>query len=183
MKTLLLYLVIMLFPVCITAQTIVEQDEKLMDDYIKKNLTSGKTTVDPLAVGKIFSGSFYIVSPGFKQPEGIGYCSDYFFNINAGVLVEYEQLTTDKELPVLLSLVKKGFILKDEAGAKLFEASLNELYPVKDSDKPGVKHMKKNNQWIFLRGKFFDDQTAVIVNTDAKGTITRFELKLSYTGV
>jgi hypothetical protein len=164
------------------AQTIGVQDEKLMDDYIKKNLTSGKTIVGPMAVSKVFSGTFYIVSPGFTYPDGVSYCSDFCFNISAGVIVLYEQLTNDKELPVLLSLMKKGFLLKDEAGAKLFEAALNELFPVKENEKSGVRNMKKNNQWVFLRSKFFDDQTAVIVTTAANGTITKIEVKLSYKG-
>jgi hypothetical protein len=183
MKTLLLYPFLLLNTLNMTAQMIGAQDEKLMDDHIKKNLISVKTTVGISTLSKVFSGNFYIVSPGFSQPEGIGYCSDYFFNINSGILVEFEQLTTDKELPVLLSLVKKEFIINDETGAKLFEAALNELYPVKDNEKPGVKHLRKNDQWIFLRGKFFDDQTAVFVTTDAKGTITRLDVKLAYSGV
>ena len=182
MKTILLYLVLSLFSLSLAAQSVPAQDAKLMDDYIKSHMAPGTTVVSTAAISKVFTGNFYIVSPGFTYPDGVGYCSDFNFNITGSTLVIYEMLSEDKELPVLQKLVKKEFLLKDETGAKLFEAALNELYPVKDSEKPGIKHIKKNNQWIFLRGKFFDDQTAVIVTTDTKGTITKLEVKLAYTG-
>ena len=91
-----------------------------------------------------------------------------------------EGIHTDLECPVLMSLIKKDFFLKDENSAKLFEASLNTLYPVDKKEIPNVKHLKKGSQWIFLRGKFFDDYTAFIVTTGANGAVTKIELKLSY---
>ena len=169
-----------MFPVCLAAQTLNSQEEKLMDDFIRKNLKYEKSLVPVEATGKVFAGNFYIVSAGFSFLDGVSYCSDFFFCVKDGALFTYEQLTTDMELPLLLSLVKKDFLLKDEAGAKLFETALNTLYPVRDSEKGDVKHLKKGNQWIFLRGKFFDDQTAVLVTIDAKGVITKLEIKLSY---
>jgi len=164
-----------------TAQTINPQDEKLIDDYLHKNLTTVKTLVGTAAVSKVFVGTFYLVDPAFNTDEGLSYVMELPMNINAGEIVLYELLSTDKELPALMSLVKKDFLLKDESKAKLFEAALNELFPVKESEMADVKHLKKNNQWIFLRAKFFDDQTAVIVTTEPNGTITKMEVKLGYT--
>ena len=180
MKTLLLYLLLLIVPASIAAQTINSQDEKAINDFLKQTLSQDITVVVPDAVSKVFSGKFFIVSPKFGFPEGEGYCSDYFFNVNAGVVVVNEKFSTDMELPVLLSLVKKGFLLKDEASAKLFEAALNTLYPVDEDELPGIKHMKKGNQWIFLRDKFFDDQTGVIATVSANGTIIKLEVKLGY---
>jgi hypothetical protein len=51
---------------------------------------------------------------------------------------------------------------------------------VKESERAGIKHMKKNNQWVFLRGKFFDDQTAVVATVAANGTITKLQVMLAY---
>jgi hypothetical protein len=183
MKKILFYLFLLAFPVSLTAQTIGAQDEKLIDDYLHKNLTSAKTLVGPAAVSKVFVGTFYLVDPSFNTDEGLSYVMELPMNINAGEIVLYELLSTDKELPALMSLIKKDFLLKDESNAKLFEAALNELYPVKENERAGVKHLKKNNQWIFFRAKFFDDQTAVIVTTAPNGTITKIEVKLAYTGV
>jgi hypothetical protein len=87
----------------------------------------------------------------------------------------------DLECPVLMSVIKKDFFLKDESTAKLFEAALNVLYPVDDDEIQNVKHLHKGSQWIFLRGKFFDDFTAIIVTTGSNGAVTNVDLKLAYT--
>jgi hypothetical protein len=182
MKTCLFCALLLPFSLSMTAQTINAQDDKLIDDYLHKNLTSAKIQVGPAAVSKVFIGTFYLVDPAFNTDEGLSYVIELPMNINDGKIVLYELLSTDKELPGLMSLVKKDFLLKDESKAKLFEAALNELYPVKESEQGNIKHLKKNNQWIFLRGKFFDDQTAVIVTTGPNGAITQMEVKLAYTG-
>jgi hypothetical protein len=80
-----------------------------------------------------------------------------------------------------MSLIKKDFLIKDENTAKLFEASLNVLYPVDEKEIPNVRHLHKGSQWIFLRGKFFDDYTAFIVTVGTNGAVTKVELVLSYT--
>jgi hypothetical protein len=180
MKTYLFCTLLLAFPVGLVAQTINSQDEKLIDEYLHKNLTSAKTQIGSAAVSKVFVGTFYLVDPAFNTDEGLSYVMELPMNINSGEIVLYELLSTDKELPALKSLVKKDFLLKDESKAKLFEAALNELYPVKESEMTDVKHLKKINQWIFLRAKFFDDQTAVIVTTEPNGTITKMEVKLGY---
>jgi hypothetical protein len=91
-----------------------------------------------------------------------------------------EGIFMDLECPILMSMIKKNFLLKDENAAKLFEASLNVLYPVDEKEVQNIKHLKKGSQWIFLRGKFFDDYTAFIVTTGTNGIVTKIELKLSY---
>lgn len=169
-----------IIPICSNAQTISTQDNNLIDEYLRAKMISKKTIIGPVAVNKVFSGNFYTANPGYVTTDGESYASDMHFNINGGVIIQYEELSTDKELPVLLALVKKGFLLKDASGAKLFEDALNELFPVKENEKKDIKHLKKANQWIFLRNKFFDDQTAIIVTTAPDGTISRLEVLLGY---
>jgi hypothetical protein len=91
-----------------------------------------------------------------------------------------EPIHMDLECPVLMSIIKKDFLLKDENAAKLFEAALNVLYPVDEKEIQNVKHLNKDSQWIFLRGKFFDDFTAFIVTTGSNGVVTNVKLKLAY---
>ncbi len=183
MKTLFIYLAFLLVPVSLTAQTVSSQDEKVINDFLSRTLNQEIEVVAPEAVSMVFAGKFYKVSPGFDFPDGSGYCTDYSFNVNGEVVVVNEKLSTDMDLPQLLSIVKKGFLLKDEAAAKLFEAALNTLYPVDEDELPGVKHIKKDNQWIFVRDEFFDDHTAVIATVSGNGTITKLEVILGYPGV
>jgi hypothetical protein len=79
-----------------------------------------------------------------------------------------------------MSMIRKEFLLKDENTARLFESALNVLYPVDEGEVQNVKHLQKDSQWIFLRGKFFDDFTAFILTTGPNGAVTNIELKLAY---
>jgi len=67
-----------------------------------------------------------------------------------------------------------------ESAAKLFEVTLNVLCPLGADELQNVKHLRRDSQWIFLRGKFFDDFTAFIVTTAPDGAVTKIELELAF---
>lgn len=180
MKILLFFLITFILPLSIAAQTIDPQSEKLMDDLVQKSLFTEKTVIGPEGVSKVFTGKFFHVKAGFNEVNGSSMCGDFNLNINNGKIIIFEQLDTDKELPLLFSLLKKDFLLKDEPAAGLFEAALNELYQLDEKEKTVVKHMKKNNQWIFIRDKFFDNYTAIIATTGTSGAVSKLEVILSY---
>jgi hypothetical protein len=80
------------------------------------------------------------------------------------------------DMPDFLKLLKADFTLKTDADAKVFQDALDVLYPIDttfnkdDLNARAVKH--KGNQWIFIRGKFFDHFKGFIVTTDAGGKVT-----------
>ena len=182
MKNLILLLVAFIFAECLSAQSVDSQSQKLIETFVKSNIEVQSEAVDPAVVSKVFVGKFCKINVGFIE-TGVGNsgCGDKnYVNINGSTITMTEPVHMDLECPVLLSLVKKDFLLKDESAAKLFEASLNAIYPVDEDEVPNIKHMKKGSQWIFLRGKFFDDYTAFIVTTGATGSLTKIELQLAY---
>jgi hypothetical protein len=181
MKNLLTFIIILLFPAGMFAQTIDSQSQKLIDAFVKSNIDLKTVAINKAAVGKVFSGQFSKVLVGFIEAAGTSWCGDTnYVNINEGKVKMIEGVHMDLEAPILLSVVKRDFLLKDEAGAKLFEAALNVLYPVEAKEKPNIRHMKKGTQWIFIRNKFFDAYTTFLVTVDAKGTISKIDLKLGY---
>jgi hypothetical protein len=182
MKNLILSLIVFLFTTGLTAQTIDGQSQKLIETFVKSKIDIQTETIDPVAVSKVFSGKFYKLNVGYIETgAGSSSCSDdNFININGTTVNTIESVHTDLECPVLISMLRKDFLLKDENTAKLFEAALNVLYPVDEKETANVKHMKKGSQWIFLRGKFFDDYTAFIVTTGTNGMVTKIEVKLAY---
>jgi hypothetical protein len=182
MKNLFLSLIVFLFSVCLSAQTIDSQSQKLIEAFVKSNIEIQTEAIDQAAVSKVFTGIFYKIKVGFIE-TGVGASScgsNNYINIKESTIKMIEGIFMDLEFPVLLSMIKKDFLLKDENAAKLFEASLNVLYPVDEKEVPNIKHLKKGSQWIFLRGKFFDDYTAFIVTTGTNGIVTKIEVKLSY---
>jgi len=180
MKNIILCILISLFPLALFAQSVPANDKALIDKFIVSISYNKVEPVAPDALSKVFIGKFYLVNPGFKLLSGSVTCTDFHFNANNNTLIQLEELSEDKTLPILLSLVKKEFILKDENAASFFESAINGIYPFDNKDKDQIKHLKKNDTWVFIRGKFFNDLMAMIVSTDSNGKITEIQFKLSY---
>ncbi|MFZ5941170.1 MAG: hypothetical protein ACOYXB_11415 [Bacteroidota bacterium] len=182
MKNLLFSLILLTLCFSSSAQTVDPSSQKLIDTFVKSNIEFQLEEIDQTSVAKVFSGKFFRILVGFVETgTGATYCgSDNYINVDGSAVNMIEPIHMDLECPVLLSLIKKDFLLKDENAAQLFEAALNVLYPVDEDELPDVKHLKEGSQWIFLRGKFFDDYKAFIATTDPDGKITKVELILSY---
>jgi hypothetical protein len=182
MKNLISSLFILTLCFKLTAQTIDPSSQKLIDAFVKNNIEFLLEDIDQTAVSKVFSGKFYKITVGFIETgTGASSCGSYnFINVNGSAVNMIEPIHMDLECPVLLSLIKKDFLLKDESMAKLFETALNVLYPVEENELLNIKHMKKGSQWVFLRGKFFDDYTAFIATTGPDGKINKIDLVLAY---
>jgi hypothetical protein len=182
MKNLILSLIAFLITASLSAQTVDTQSQNLIETFVKSNIDTKSEPIDPAVVSKVFSGKFFKIKVGFIE-TGVGAApcgSDNYVNINGTTIKMIEGIYMDLEFQVLMSLIKKDFLLKDENAAKLFEASLNVLYTVDEKEVQNIKHFKKGSQWIFLRGKFFDDYTAIIVTTGTNGIVTKIEVKLAY---
>lgn len=186
MKRNLLILCVLMFSMIISAQQIDSATEKLINDYVITRMIIEKEPADPILLSQVFSGKFYKVNTFYiyatreENSESSAACNQFWLNVDNGKITEVQQLSSDSNLPDVLSLLKKDFRLKDEASATKFEKSLDALFPVDKDDVLNVKHMKKNNQWIFIRGKFFDENTAVIATTNPDGSVSKIEVLLAY---
>ena len=182
MKKLISSLIALMFIVNIFAQTISPENRKLVESFVKSNIDVQLEDVDQMAVSKVFTGTFYKINIGYIEPgSGVNTCgSDNYINVNGSEVNMIEPVHMDIDCPVLMSLIRKDFSLKDENAAKLFEAALNVIYPPDEAEIQNVKHLKRDSQWIFLRGKFFDDFTAFIVTTGPDGAVAKIELELAF---
>ena len=182
MKNLIGSVILFMFIFKLSAQTVDPASQKLIESFVKSNIDIQLEEIDQTAVSKVFSGIFFKILVGFIEPgSGASSCgSNNYINVNGSLAAMIEPIHMDLDCPVLFSLIKTDFLLKDENTAKLFEAALNVLYPVEKSEITNVKHLRKGSQWIFLRGKFFDDYTAFIVTTGTNGKVTNIELKLGF---
>lgn len=180
MKKLLSSFALLILPLGIFAQQVPAKDKQVIDSYVR-SITYTITEMVPMAsVNKVFTGNFYNVKPGFTLKSGSMTCSEFHYNLRDGNLVELEELDQDKPLTVLPTLLQKSFLLNNATAAGIFETAINALYPVSDSDKGDLKRLKKGNQWIFIRGKFFEKFKAMIVTVDTKGMINSMEYSLDY---
>ena len=153
----------------INAQEISEKENTLLDDFIKTKISITKEKIVSDTLEKALTGTFFKVDAGLSLGDG-GIYSALIFVLKDENMVEYVGRTDS--LNTLLSLVRKDFYLRTEADAKIFETSLDKLFPMSWTSADEKEHLKIKNQWYFIRGKFFDSKSGYIVTLDKNSNIS-----------
>jgi uncharacterized protein YxjI len=165
---LLLPAFIFLFSTTVFAQEEDIIETQMLDKlYLSKFITEKGIIVSD-ALQKIFSGTFFKVNAGFAYPDQDAreYCS-----INTMAILGGKAEIVDPSGNNLLTYIRKDFVLNTEEGAVLFEAALDQLFPIIMDE--GVKaHRKIDKKWYFIRSNYLEDKTAYIVTLDANSKIT-----------
>jgi hypothetical protein len=162
----------------INAQDIPATDNLLIEKFMKSVTSIEKVKIDSDTLAKVFTGAYYQVTTVFTIKDGTSSCESYKLVVKNGDLIELEDLGITKKLDILFSLLRDDFYLKNEGDAKVFETSLDKIYPLGWSDADNKEHLKKGNQWYFVRGKFFDSKKAFIVTLDQNSRISQIDYSL-----
>ena len=181
MKLLSGCLVFIVFLSNLSAQTVDSLDQRRIEAFVRSNVYVQPEVVDKEATAKVFAGTFFKaeVKISYIPTESNSYAESGINVLNDSV-TKIRSCCSTQEFPELLSLVKKDFLLNDEKSAQLFENALNVLYPVKKKEIPNVRHLQEGDQWVFIRGTFFNDLQAFVVTTDTDGRITKIAYQLPY---
>jgi hypothetical protein len=89
--------------------------------------------------------------------------------------------STDADLPDFLTMLNPGFKLATEDDARTLQQALDVAYPIIGSgDKKAETNRRAGNEWIFVRGIFFDKKMGYVFQTDPSGRIVsvKYSLKL-----
>lgn len=181
MKNIVTILFSLMFFLNISAQKVDSLNQKRIEAFVKSNIYVAPEQVDNAVTSKVFLGTFFKskLKVSFTPTESSN-STLTGINVHNDSVSKIESCCSNQSFPILLSLIKKDFLLKDEHTAKQFEEALDILYPVREKEIPHVEHMKKGLQWVFIRGSFFDSLQAFIVTTNAEGEVTKIEYKLPY---
>lgn len=183
MKNIVTILFSLMFFLNLSAQNIDSLNQKRIELFVKSNIYVEPQQMDNAVTSKVFLGTFFKskLKVSFTPTEssnstltGINVYNDSVYKI--------ESCCSNQDFPILLSLIKKSFLLKDESAAKQFEEAIDILYPIREKEIPYVEHLRKGLQWVFIRGNFFDSLQAFIVTTNAGGEVTKIVYKLPYLG-
>jgi hypothetical protein len=159
-------------------QNIPAGDNALLENYINSRFSISKEQIKSDTLKKLTIGNVYLVKATFKDASNQGVLWEGRLAIKDGKLLEPEDLSTEKKLVVLTSLLRKDFILKSESDAKMFERVVDIFYPLGWSNEKYRAHLKKDGKWYFVRGEFFESREAVIVTLDAAQRITDVSFSL-----
>jgi hypothetical protein len=172
-KAIMITTILSLILLNVRAQGLTEQENTLLDTYLKSVVTGEKEKVVSDTLNKVIPGPVYKLNAGFADPDGTSFCTQYYFIIKDGKLLRF-----GKE--ALMSVIKSGFAIKTEADAKVFEAALDQIFPLSWSSEDEKKHFKKSNNWYFVRDDFFEFYSGFEVIVDPSGKITgiRYDMKV-----
>jgi hypothetical protein len=168
-KTIICFAIISFSILKVNAQELSEKENSQLDNFIKSKISIKKEKVVSDTLEKVFTGTFFKVEAGFSFGDG-GMFSGLLFVLKDEKMIENVGRTDS--LNTLLSLVRKDFYLKTEADAKIFETSLDKLFPISWTSVEEKAHLKIKNQWYFIRGKFFDSKSGYIVTLDKNSNIS-----------
>jgi hypothetical protein len=169
----------MILALSAAGQPVATGDNALIDNYINSTITIRKEKIASDAVASVFKGTFYYATPAYNRDGAVSSCEKYCVVIEDGKISELDQITETRTLERLGALIRKEFVIKDEADASLFESALDALYPLDWSDEPSDKrHFFSDGRWIFTRGRFFDSLKAFIITPDPDGGILQVDFDL-----
>ncbi|GAA4651180.1 hypothetical protein GCM10023116_34630 [Kistimonas scapharcae] len=163
----------------LAAQPLTSEEKQIIHQAVLEKETvdieteATRRTDDALA--RVFSTPFYDVtiiqhSDNHTQEE-----SALLTNLD-GQMVELKAPTTNEPLPDLHRILNKDFQIKSPQDALLLEEALDILYPIRttfgNEDLNQKAVLENGNQWLFIRGAFFEDLKGFVFTTDASGNIT-----------
>ncbi len=152
--------------------------KKLLDKGLKRVLRTYKFTVKPLEIENLsLNLDLLDVNLGILKLYDDGYAegnNQNFILINENqkfkTISNKEELLYDKSFQKAVAQKHK---IRNQNEAEKFEGIINQL--IQNAKPEYRKVYKKENIWYFIRDKFFDDLSGVLVLVNSKGEILHIE--------
>jgi hypothetical protein len=162
------------------AQSLPADEQSFFDKHISEVIQIAPIRLNSDDFLKVFSAPFYQVTVTIKSDDGSSQNQQVVVARSGDNMVNISRPGTDTDMPALLKMLNPSFKLKTDDDAKSMQTALDAAYPiVTDDDKKAEKFRHTANQWVFARGKFFNDDLGFVFQTDDSGAITsaKFTLK------
>ncbi len=160
-----------------TAQTLTPAERAFFDQHISEVVTFEPT---PLAAAppRVFAMRFYAVQVNLAQ-DTANFTKKLIVAPVGSHLVNVSVPGSDADMPGLLKALNPSFRLATAADAAALQQALDTVYPIEDkADLKLRANRRMGNQWLFVRGEFFDDRKGFVFETDAKGSVTAVKYSL-----
>lgn len=160
------------------------KDNAIVEKYIKDKIKVNVTALDTKITSKFFEGKLYKTKISQDVGNGTSSQGGPVVHVNKGKAINFEEPSTNQEMKILASSLKRNVSLTKEIDILYFEKCLDLLFPISSSfgvrDKAVKEFIVKKNQIIFVRGKFFDKFKAFVVDLDRNKKIKTINYSLEY---
>ena len=175
-----LTLLLCAIPVRSFAQDLTPVEQAFFDKHIAEFVTIVPTHLADAALQRVFTPTFDEVKVVIKQGDSVQ-TNGLIMTRVGEKLISLEPPSSDADLPDFQKMISATFKLQTDTAAKTFQQALDAAYPIiGEADKKVKTFRHTGNQWIFVRGTFFNDRLGYLLQTDATGSIrsVKFMLKL-----
>ena len=151
-------------------------DRAPIEDQIKKTLFENTTVkaaeIQDLGIATCLSARVYKIeiTMGKNQQRG---ATNTIYAVTAKNLLEIDKPSTNADMPELLALVKPSFKLSDETAGLTMLSAFKAMYPPMGMNETTPRVIHKGKTWSFILGKFFENFSGFVVQTDATGKIVK----------
>ena len=167
-------------PLLVHADGLTPDDQAFFDKHASDVVQLQPTKLSDPSFLKVFSTPFYAVKVVIKEGDG-DETTELVVAKMGDKLVSVSRPDTDMDLPDFPKLLNPDFRLKTDDDAKALQSALDAAYPIIGDDNKKVEAIRHTgNQWIMVRGAFFDKTMGYTFDVDADGVIksVKYVLKL-----
>lgn len=139
------------------------------------------TRLNDHAIVRTFATPIYRVTVLIKEGDGGTSTSSVVVARLGDELVSVSRPGGDGEYPNIQKMFRPDLKLTSEDVAETLQHALDIVYPISGHDDKSAETFRHDgNQWVFVRGKFFDSLMGFVLTTDESGAITgvKYVLKL-----
>jgi hypothetical protein len=134
---------------------------------------------DP-AVVATFGNSIYTVTIGIADGDSLQTNTIIVARSGDGV-ASLSRPSTDGDYPKILKMLNPSLRLTGDSDLKAVQNAFDIVYPIAGLQDMSVRDYRHvGNQWILVRGMFFDKKMGFVLTTDANGAVidVKYVLKL-----
>jgi hypothetical protein len=166
-------------PAISMAKDLTADEQAFFDKNISAVVKITPSRLDDPAMDKVFAAPFYEVTIEVKGGDGSTTTYKLMVARVGSGLASQDRPSSDADLPDFQKMIKPDFKLKIDDDAKTFQQALDAAYPiVGDDDKKAEAFQHTGNQWVFIRGVFFNKHLGYVVQTNDDGTIASVKFSL-----
>ena len=149
-------------------------------DHISDVVKIDAVAIADPSVASTFAGPVYTVTIGISDGESMQTNSMIVTRIGDKV-VPLSRPGTDGDYPAIQKMLNPALRLTGDGDLKTVQNAFDLVYPIVGMQDMSARDFKHTgNQWVLVRGVFFDKKMGFVLTTDGDGAVTdvKYVLKL-----
>jgi len=152
-----------------------KEQEKMLRQTLMDMIEIIPQELKSTALSQVSKARFYKVTLKIILSDNTWTGQDLHFVYDGKKFLTLGPIDTNRKMSNFRSMLSRQFKIKSKEDAQVLEAAMDTLFPVSSFDIEDKTMRQEGQKWIFIRGKFFEDEKGFVFTTDKNGRITEVE--------